>query len=89
MKKIATILTNNDMELPCVILSEKTLFPVGKEVLVYCQNRLARGYIEDDDTLVAELEIVVEFAIIPELEEFIKDTSIKNNKTTITEIYYV
>ena len=87
--KISTLLTHNDMELPCIILSEKTLFPVGKEVLVYCQNRLARGYVEDDDTLVAELEIVVEFAIIPELEELIKEDSIKNNKTTITEIYYV
>jgi hypothetical protein len=87
--KISTLLTHNDLELPCVILSEKTLFPVGKEVLVYCQNRLARGYVEDDDTLVAELEIVVEFAIIPELEEFIKENFIKNNKTTIAEIYYV
>lgn len=89
MKKISTLLTHNDLELPCVILSEKNLFPIGKEVLVYAQNRLVRGYVEDDDTLVAELEIVVEFAIIPELEEFLKDNFIKNSKTTLTEIYYV
>lgn len=73
MKRIATLLTQNDLELPCVILTEKTLFPTGKEVLAYSKNRLVRGYIEDDDTLVAEIEIEVEFAIIPELEEIIKD----------------
>lgn len=88
MKRIATLLTHNDLDLPCVVLSEKTLFPVGKEVLVYAQNRLVRGYIEDDDSLVAELEIVVEFLISPELEEFIKDNT-KSKITTITEIYYV
>jgi hypothetical protein len=87
MKRIATLLTHNDLDLPCVVLSEKTLFPVGKEVLVYAQNRLVRGYIEDDDSLVAELEIVVEFLISPELEEFIKDNT--KSKMTITEIYYV
>lgn len=88
MKKVSTLLTQNDLELPCVILSERTLFPVGKEVLVYCQNRLAKGYIEDDDTLVAELDVVVEFAMIPELDEFIKDNSHKK-EINITEIYYV
>ena len=87
MKRIATLLTHNDLDLPCVVLSEKTLFPVGKEVLVYAQNRLVRGYIEDDDSLVAELETVVEFLISPELEEFIKDNT--KSKITITEIYYV
>jgi hypothetical protein len=87
MKRIATLLTHNDLDLPCVVLSEKTLFPIGKEVLVYAQNRLVRGYIEDDDSLVAELEIVVEFLISPELEEFIKDNT--KSKMTITEIYYV
>jgi len=74
MKKIATLLTNDDLELPCVILMEKILFPAGKEVLVYAQNRLVRGYIEDDDSLVAEIDIIVEFTIIPELEEFLKDS---------------
>lgn len=88
MKKVSTFLTSNDLELPCVILSERSLFPVGKEVLVYCQNRLAKGYIEDDDTLVAELDVVVEFAMIPELDEFIKENSPKK-EVTIAEIYYV
>lgn len=88
MKKVSTLLTYNDLELPCVILSERSLFPVGKEVLVYCQNRLAKGYIEDDDTLVAELDVVVEFAMIPELDEFIKDNSHKK-EINIAEIYYV
>lgn len=74
MKRISTLLTHNDLELPCVVLHEKPLFPVGKEVLVYAQNRLVKGYIEDDDSLVAELDIVVEFAIIPELEESIKES---------------
>ena len=87
MKRIATLLTHNDLDLPCVVLSEKTMFPIGKEVLVYAQNRLIRGYIEDDDSLVAELETVVEFLISPELEEFIKDNT--KSKMTITEIYYV
>lgn len=73
MKKIATLLTDDDLELPCVILMEKILFPAGKEVLVYAQNRLVRGYIEDDDSLVAEIDIVISFTIIPELEELLKD----------------
>lgn len=88
MKKVSTLLTSNDLELPCVILSERSLFPVGKEVLVYCQNRLTKGYIEDDDTLVAELDVVVEFAMIPELDEFIKD-NLPKKEINITEIYYV
>jgi len=87
MKRIATLLTHNDLDLPCVILSEKSMFPVGKEVLVYAQNRLVKGYIEDDDSLVAELDIVVEYIIAPELEEFIKESL--QHKITITEIYYV
>lgn len=87
MKKLTTLLTHNDLELPCVILSEKSLFPTGKEVLVYCQNRLVIGYFQDDEDYVAEVEIVVDFAIIPELEEFIKENT--ESKTVITEIYYV
>jgi len=71
MKKIATLLTNNELELPCVILSEKTLSK-GREVLAYAQNRLVKGYMEDDELLV-EFEIIAEFAIIPELEELIKE----------------
>lgn len=85
--RIATLITHNDLELPCVILPiERPLFN-GKEVLVYCQNCLVKGYLGEDPELVAELKIIVEFAMIPELEEFIKD----NTKSTkiITEIYYV
>jgi len=75
MKRISTLLTHNDLELSCVILSEKSLFPTGKEVIAYAQNRLFKGYIEDDDdSLVAELDVIVEFCIIPELEELIKES---------------
>ena len=88
MKKLGILLTHNDLELPCVVITEKTLFPVGKEVVVYAQNRLVRGYVEDDESFVAELEIVVEFAIIPELEEFLKENEPKQQILT-TEIYYV
>ena len=88
MKRIATLLTHNDLELPCVVIFEKPLFPVGKEVLVYAQNRLVRGYVEDDDYLVAEIEVTVEYAMIPELEEFIKENTEKRKKITITEIYF-
>lgn len=87
MKKLATLLTHNGLELPCVILSEEHLL-VGKEALVYCQNRLATGYVQDDDDYVAEVEVVAEFAIIPELEEFLKENTESKTKV-ITEIYYV
>lgn len=66
MKK-ALLLTHNDLELDCVILSEKT-FPLGgEEVLCYAQNRIVKGFMKND--IVAELEIVVNFCIIPELAE--------------------
>lgn len=69
MKK-AVLLTENGLELPCVVFpTHRQLFPVGKEVTVYCQNRLIKGYIGDDDDIVAEVEVLVDFAIIPELEE--------------------
>ena len=78
--KVSLLLTQNGLELPCVILPvEKQLFPTGKEVLVYCQNRIARGYIESDEDYVAELEITVEFCIIPELEEILKEEPKKEN----------
>jgi len=65
------LITKSGLELPCVIFpTRKQLFPIGEEVIVYCQNRLVKGYLSVfDDELVAELEILVEFAIIPELEE--------------------
>lgn len=75
------ILVTEELELPCVILPvERPLFPVGKEVLVYCQNRLVKGYIDLDEDLVAELEIVSEFCIMPELDEFLKDSKQKIEK---------
>ena len=65
------LITKNGLELPCVIFpTRRQLFPIGEEVTVYCQNRLVKGYISIlDDNIVAELEILVDFAIIPELEE--------------------
>lgn len=83
MKK-SNLITQDGLELPCVILPvEKSLFPIGKEVLVYCQNRLVRGYVQDDDDYVAEIEIVVEFTIIPELDEFLKEHESNNKEETI------
>ena len=88
MIKVATLITENGLDLPCVVLpTQKSLFPVGKEVTVYCQNRLVRGYIEADEDFVAEIEIVAEFAMIPEYDEFLKENS--NNHIVIGEIYYV
>ena len=86
--RTATLITQNGLDLPCVVLPvERNLFPIGKEVLVYCQNRLAKGYIETDEDLIAELEIIAEFAIIPELDEFLRE-NMKETRT-LTEIYYV
>lgn len=89
MKKIGTLITHDGSDLPCVILPiRKSLFPFGKEVYVYCQNRLIRGYLqEEDDNLVAEIEVIIEFLIAPELEEFLKENS--ERKKILTEIYYV
>lgn len=85
--KLATLLTQNE-EIPCVILPvQKQLFPIGKEVLVYAQNRIVKGYIQDEENLIAELDIVIDFAIIPELDEFIKENEVKPIVTG--EIYYV
>ena len=84
--KLGTLLTNNKLEIPCVILPvQRPIFTGGKEVLVYAQNRITRGYLSDeDDEIVAEIEIVVDFAMIPELDEFIKE-----NTSTTKIIAYV
>ena len=83
MKK-SNLITQNGLELPCVILPvEKSLFPIGKEVLVYCQNRLVRGYIQDDEDYVAEIEIVVDFCIMPELDEFLKEHESNNREEVV------
>ena len=67
--KKAKLITHNDIELDCLIISRKPLIAGGEEVLCYSQNRLVKGYVEDDDDFVAELEIVVEFIVAPELSE--------------------
>ena len=58
--KKSTLLTHNKLELECLIISRTTLITGGEEALVYCQRRLVKGFINDDDDFVAELEIVVE-----------------------------
>jgi len=67
---IRTLLTQNGLELPCVVLPiHRQLFPIGKEVMVYCQNRLCKGYVEDeDDEYIAEIEVSVEYLTIPEYD---------------------
>ena len=83
MKK-SNLITQDGLELPCVILPvEKSLFPIGKEVLIYCQNRLVRGYIQNDEDYVAEIEIVADFAIIPEYDDFLKEYEKSNDKEEI------
>ena len=58
--KRSTLLTHNKLELDCLIISRKTLITGGEEALVYCQSRLVKGFINDDDSFVAEVEIIVE-----------------------------
>ena len=83
MKK-SNLITQNGLELPCVILPvEKSLFPIGKEVIVYCQNRLVSGYIQDDDAFVAEIEVIADFAMIPEYDEFLKEHESDNKEEMI------
>lgn len=66
----STLLTHNKLELECLIISRKALITGGEEVIVYCQRRLARGFINDDDDFIAELDILVEN--VEELEEELK-----------------
>ena len=58
--KKSLLLTHNKLELECLIISRTTLITGGEEALVYCQRRLVRGFINDDDDFVAEVDIVVE-----------------------------
>jgi hypothetical protein len=58
--KRSTLLTHNKLELECLIISRKTLITGGEEALVYCQRRLVKGFINDDDDFVAEVDIIVE-----------------------------
>jgi len=58
--KKSLLLTHNKLELECLIISRTTLITGGEEALVYCQRRLVKGFINDDDDFVAEVDIVVE-----------------------------
>lgn len=58
--KKSTLLTHNKLELECLIISRRVLITGGEEVLVYCQRRLVKGFINDDDDFVAEVDIIVE-----------------------------
>ena len=68
--KKSTLLTHNKLELECLIISRTTLITGGEEALVYCQRRLVRGFINDDDDFVAEVDIVVEN--VQDLEDELK-----------------
>jgi len=63
----ATLLTHNDLELECLILFKKPLIDNKEEVLVYAQNRLVKGLL--DNGYVAELEVIADFCICPSLNE--------------------
>jgi hypothetical protein len=69
--KKSKLLTHNDLELDCLIISRKPLISGGEEVLCYSQNRLVKGLIQDDDDFVAEVAVIIGFAIIPELAELL------------------
>lgn len=69
--KRSKLLTSNDLELDCIIISRKPLIAGGEEVLCYAQNRLVKGFVQGDDDFVAEVSIVIGFAIIPELAELL------------------
>lgn len=58
--KKSTLLTHNKLELECLIISRTALITGGEEVLVYCQRRLVKGFVNDDDDFVAEVDILVE-----------------------------
>jgi len=69
--KKSKLLTSNDLELDCLIISRKPLIAGGEEVLCYAQNRIVKGLVQEDDDFVAEISIVIGFAIIPELAELL------------------
>jgi hypothetical protein len=68
--KKSLLLTHNKLELECLIISRTTLITGGEEALVYCQRRLVRGFINDDDDFVAEVDILVEN--VQDLEDELK-----------------
>ena len=68
--KKSLLLTHNKLELECLIISRTALITGGEEALVYCQRRLVKGFINDDDDFVAEVDIVVEN--VQDLEDELK-----------------
>lgn len=82
----AILITQNGLELPCVVLPNfRPLFPKGKEVIVYCQNRLVKAYMDSDEEYVAELEKLCDYCIIPELDSTLND-SIKDIDNKYSEL---
>ena len=71
--KKSTLLTHNKLELDCLIISRRVLITGGEEALVYCQRRLVRGFINDDDDFVAEMDIIVEN--VQDLEDELNNTT--------------
>ena len=68
--KKSLLLTHNKLELECLIIFRTALITGGEEALVYCQRRLVKGFINDDDDFVAEVDIVVEN--VQDLEDELK-----------------
>lgn len=78
MKRKGILLTHNDLELECIILTSKPLFAGGEEVLCYAQNRLVKGFISElDESIVAEVSVEVQYCIIPELDDELLLSSMK------------
>ena len=69
--KRSVLLTSNENEIDCLIISRKPLIYGGEEVIAYAQNRLFKGFVQDDDDFVVEIDIIIEFCIIPELQEML------------------
>lgn len=70
MEKGILITKEHRLELPCVILNK--IVNEGDEAIVYCQNRLVKC-ISISTTKVEEVDILVEWCIIPDLQEMIRD----------------
>lgn len=55
---MAKLLTNNGLEVDCLILFDKPLITGGREVLAYTQNRLVKGFLNEG--IVAELDVIAD-----------------------------
>ena len=77
--KRSKLLTHNDLELDCLIISRKPLIAGGEEVLCYAQSRLVKGFIDDDDSLIAELEILIEDMFSPSLDNELSNYGISGD----------